>query len=117
MPDKINIMIVQTRHIESISYLTAELVKAFPNAIYHMTLVYLEAGEPNDDDRLADQCIFLNLSKTDYKGLRLAAMNKLKPFLQANHFDVIIANMYKPMQLLMQLRADISASLCIGIIH
>lgn len=117
MPDKIKIMILQTRHIESISYLTAELVSAFPREKYQVTLVYLESGEPTEIDLLAHRCVFLGLSKTDYKGLRLKAMRKVKPFLQANHFDVIIANMYKPVHLLMQLQSAISASLCIGVIH
>lgn len=117
MSDKIKVMILQTRHIESISYLTAELVKAFPQERYQVTLVYLENGEPMPVDLLAHQCIFLGLSKTDYKGLRLKAMRKLRPFLEANHFDVIIANMYKPVHLLMKLRRSVSASLCIGIIH
>lgn len=110
-------MILQTRPIESISYLTAELVKAFPVDRYQVTLVYLEAGEAGAADSLAHKFIFLGLSKTDYKGLRLKAMRKVRPFLEANHFDVIIANMYKPTHLLMQLRRSISASVCIGIIH
>lgn len=117
MPDKIKIMILQTRHIESISYLTAELVRAFPTDRYQVSLVYLETGEPDAKDSLAHECIFLGLSKTDYKGLRIKAMRKVRPFLQANHFDVIIANMYKPVHLLMQLRQSVTASLCIGIIH
>lgn len=117
MPDKIKIMILQTRHIESISYLTAELVNAFPPERYQVTLVYLETGEPTATDALAHKCIFLGLDKTDYKGLRLKAMKKVRPFLESHQFDVIIANMYKPVHLLMQLRRSVSARLCIGIIH
>lgn len=117
MPNKLKIMILQTRHIESISYLTAELVKAFPPAQYEVTLVYLEAGSAAEMDGYAHECIFLGLDKRDYKGLRLRAMKKMRAFLQENHFDVIVANMYKPVSLLMQLRRTITASLCIGIIH
>ena len=117
MSDKINIMILQTRHIESISYLTAELVNTFPPERYQVTLVYLETGEPTAADALAHRCVFLGLDKTDYKGLRLKAMKKVRPFLESHHFDVIIANMYKPVHLLMQLRRSVSARLCIGIIH
>lgn len=117
MPDKIKIMILQNRHTESISYLTAELVNAFPPQHYQVTLVYLEAGEPTATDALAHECLFLGLEKTDYKGLRLKAMKKVRPFLESHHFDVIIANMYKPVHLLMQLRRSVSAKLCIGIIH
>ncbi|ACE85073.1 glycosyltransferase family 4 protein [Cellvibrio japonicus] len=117
MPAPIKIMILQTRHIESISYLTAGLVSAFPAGQYQVTLVYLEDGAATPEDRLAHQCVFLGLDKTDYKGLRLKAMGKLRPFLQQHHFDVIIANMYKPIHLLMQLRRFVSAPVCIGIIH
>ena len=117
MPDRIKIMILQTRHTESISYLTAELINAFPTERYQVTLVYLEAGNPSATDAQAHECVFLGLDKTDYKGLRLKAMKKVRPFLEANHFDVIIANMYKPVHLLMQLRRSVSARLCIGIIH
>lgn len=117
MPNKLKIMILQTRHIESISSLTAELVNAFPSAQYDVTLVYLEAGAPEAVDYCAQECIFLGLDKSDYKGLRLRAMKKMRTFLQTRHFDVIIANMYKPVSLLMQLRSAITASLCIGIIH
>lgn len=117
MTSKRKIMLLQTRHIESISYLSAELVKAFPREIYEVTLVYLEKGEPDTSDKFADQCIFLGLDKTDYKGLRLKALKKLGDFLKDHHFDVIIANMYKPINLLMQLRRKLTASLCIGIIH
>jgi glycosyltransferase involved in cell wall biosynthesis len=117
MSEPVKIMILQTRHIESISYLTAELVRAFPPEKYQVTLVYLESGELSASDALAHNCVFLNLSKTDYKGLRLKAMRKLKPFLETNHFDVVIANMFKPVHLLLQLRRSVSASLCIGIIH
>jgi len=111
------IMILQTRPIESISYLTAELVKAFPVDRYQVTLVYLESGEPQAQDGPAYKSISLGLAKADYKGMRLKAMRRLRPFLEANRFDVIIANMYKPTHLLMQLRRSISAPVCIGIIH
>lgn len=117
MTAKIKLMLLQTRHIESISYLAAELVKAFPVERYDITLVYLESGEPCESDAYAQECIFLGLSKTDYKGLRLKALKKLGAFLEQRQFDVIIANMYKPINLLMQLRRSVSASLCIGIIH
>lgn len=117
MSKKLKIMILQTRHLESISFLVAELIKAFPRSRYHISLVYLEGGEANDNDHLADECIFLGLTRTDYKGLRWRALRKIRPFLENNHFDVVIANMYKPMHLLMQLRDVVSASLCIGIIH
>lgn len=117
MSDKIKVMLLQTRHIESISYLTGELVKSFPIDRYEVTLVYLEAGAPTEQDNLAQQCIFLGLDKRDYKGLRWRAMKTMRAFLQTHHFDVIIANMYKPVSLLMQVRSAITASLCIGIIH
>lgn len=117
MHPKRKLMILQTRHIESISYLVYELVKAFPHEQYEVTLVYLESGEICDGDRLAQECIFLGMDKTDYKGLRLKALKKLGSFLKSREFDVIIANMYKPINLLMQLRHLITASLCIGIIH
>lgn len=114
---KRKLMLLQTRHIESISYLSAELMQAFPEDRYEVTLVYLESGVPSESDRLAHECIFLNLKKEDYKGLRLRAMGKLKAFFRERQFDVIIANMYKPVNLLMQLRHANKASLCIGIIH
>ena len=109
MSDLKKIMILQTRHTESISYLTAELINAFPTERYQVTLVYLEAGNPSATDAQAHECVFLGLDKTDYKGLRLKAMKKVRPFLEANHFDDIIANMYKPVHLLMQLRRSVSA--------
>ncbi len=116
MAAKRKIMLLQTRYIESISYLSDEIVKAFPLDSYEVTKVYLEKAEAVID---ADGCeqIFLGLDKTDYKGLRLRAIKTLGSFLKEHHFDVIIANMYKPINLLMQLRGSISASLCIGIIH
>jgi glycosyltransferase involved in cell wall biosynthesis len=117
MAPKRKIMLLQTRHIESISYLSIELLRAFPKDSYEITLVYLEKGEPDAGDLLADKCVFLGLDKTDYKGLRLKAIKTLGNFLQNNHFDVIIANMYKPINLLMQLRRKLTASLCVGIIH
>lgn len=117
MPAPIKVMILQTRHIESISYLTAELVNAFPAPQYEVTLVYLESGDATATDKLARACYFLGLDKTAYKGLRLKAIKVLRPFLEQHHFDVVIANMYKPVHLLMQLRRSISASVCIGIIH
>src|SRR5690606_25851108 len=94
-----------------------ELVKAFPSDRYHVTLVYLESGEPTESDSHAQSCIFLGMAEADYNGLRLKAMKKLRPFLAANRFDVVIANMFKPIHLLMQLRRSVSASVCIGIIH
>jgi glycosyltransferase involved in cell wall biosynthesis len=117
MTPKLKVMLLQTRHIESISYLVAELVKALPQERYEVTLVYLESGELSDSDRLAQDCVFLGLSKLDYKGLRLKAIGKLKDFLRERHFDIIIANMYKPINLLMQLGRSLEAQLCIGIIH
>lgn len=114
MIHKRKLMLLQTRYIESISYLTAEIVKAFPLDQYEITMVYLESGE---SDANLHQCFSLGLTKTDYKGLRLKAIAKLKDFLQDHQYDVIIANMYKPINLLMQLRRLVSASLCIGIIH
>lgn len=117
MVPKRKLMILQTRHIESISYLSFELAKAFPQDRYETTMVYLESGDPCTGDNVAQECIFLGLDKTDYKGLRLKALKKLGAFLKDREFDVIIANMYKPINLLMQLRGKVAASLCIGIIH
>lgn len=117
MVPKLRLLLLQTRHIESISYLSTELVKAFPQEHYEVTMVYLESGEPDEGDQFAQECIFLGLDKTDYKGLRLKALKKLGDFLQARQFDVVIANMYKPINLLMQLRHLVNAPLCIGIIH
>lgn len=116
MAAKLKLMLLQTRYIESISYLSNELVKAFPADKYEITMVYLETSEslPNIS---RSQNIFLGLDKTDYKGLRLKALKKLGDYLNDHHFDVIVANMYKPINLLMQLRHKITASLCIGIIH
>lgn len=117
MLPKRKLMILQTRYIESISYLSNELVKAFPNDLYDITMVYLESCEVTEDSGSSHECIFLGMNKTDYKGLRLKAIKKLGAFLKDRHFDVIIANMYKPINLLMQLRHLVSASLCVGIIH
>jgi glycosyltransferase involved in cell wall biosynthesis len=117
MTAKLKLLLLQTRHIESISYLSAEIVNALPQDKYEVTLVYLESGEPSATDSCAHQCIFLGLTNQDYKGLRLKAIRKLTLFFQENHFDIIIANMYKPINLLMQLRHTIKATLCVGIIH
>jgi glycosyltransferase involved in cell wall biosynthesis len=116
MAAKLNVMLLQTRYIESISYLSEEIAKAFPADRYDVSMVYLEKGDVAPENIFCKQ-IFLGLHKTDYKGLRLKAIKKLGVFLQENHFDVIIANMYKPINLLMQLRHRITASLCVGIIH
>lgn len=117
MVPKLRLLLLQTRHIESISYLSTELVKAFPQERYEVTMVYLESGEPDEGDQFAQECIFLGLNKTDYKGLRLKALKKVGDFLRERQFDVVIANMYKPINLLMQLRHLVKAPLCIGIIH
>lgn len=116
MTKKIKLMLLQTRYIESISYLSDEIVKAFPEDSYEITMVYLESAEVVPESGVCEQ-VFLGLNKTDYKGLRLKAIKKLGSFLGDRHFDVIIANMYKPINLLMQLRGSVTASLCIGIIH
>ena len=117
MIPKLKLLLLQSRHIESISYLSAELVKAFPPERYEVTMVYLESGKIEASDRFAHECIFLGLDKTDYKGLRLKALRKLGGFLKERQFDIVIANMYKPINLLMQLRHLVTARLCIGIIH
>lgn len=116
MAAKLKVMLLQTRYIESISYLSDEIAKAFPVDRYEISMVYLEAGRVNSPDFVSEQ-ICLNMNKTDYKGLRLRALKKLDSFLKEHQFDVIIANMYKPINLLMQLRRSINARLCIGIIH
>ena len=117
MTTKRKVLLLQTRHIESISYLAHELAQAFPVERYQVSLVYLESGEPSVQDKLAHECLFLGMDKTDYKGLRLGARAKLGAFLSGRQFDVVIANMYKPIHLLMQLQHQLDASLCIGIIH
>jgi len=116
MAAKLKVMLLQTRYIESISYLSEEIANAFPADRYEVSMIYLEKGEATPENIFGKQ-IFLGLEKTDYNGLRLKAIKKLGAFLKENHFDVIIANMYKPINLLMRLRHSITASLCIGIIH
>ncbi len=111
------VMILQTRFIDSISGVSAQLLAAFPSAQYRVTLVYLEAGDARPEDAAAERVVFLGLKKGDYKGLRLKALARLRPFLRDNAFDLVIANMYKPVNLLLQLRRHLQARACIGIIH
>lgn len=75
-----------------------QYTKLFDKNNYEVTVAYL-IGEPNDDIRkkhVADQVIFLNLSKKTARGLKLNVIKKMLDLTREKNFEITICHRYKP---------------------
>lgn len=114
MPVPKRVLLLQTRFIAGISDLNGALALSLTRQGIDVTCVYLESGK---DCSGATRTQSLHLSKTDYAGLRLGAKKQLKAFFLAYSFDVIIVNMYKPIELLCKVEKYLGNAKCIGVFH
>ena len=70
----------------------------FDRQTHEVTVAYL-VGEPCDQivsKTVAENIIFLNCSRADIRGLKLAAIRKLLALCRAKQFEVVICHRYKP---------------------
>lgn len=104
------VLLVQTREIASISLVNRMIAEGLIAAGWRVEFLYLEQGTGLTQVP-AHQ---LHLPKTAYNGLRLGAKRALKRFFADHSFDVVIASMFKPIELLGRLQAHLGDARVIG---
>ncbi|MDR3300472.1 MAG: glycosyltransferase family 4 protein [Candidatus Accumulibacter sp.] len=95
-----------------------QILRALPSERFETVTGFLHgrplAGEP---ESRADRSIYFEFSERQLKGGRLSAMRHLYRYCQAEKFDVIICNRFKPVNMLLRLNRWLKTPLCIGIAH
>lgn len=98
--------------------LAEQIVKALPSQCYEIVAAFLRGKPlPGEPVSKADRSVYFEFSDKQLKGLRLQAMWQLYRFCRAEHFDVVICNRFKPVNMMLQLNRWLKVPLCIGISH
>lgn len=118
---RIKVLQIQPNYHENshdYSDLAEQIIVAFPKARYEVTTAFLQ-GKPADgaERSRAEKAVYFDLPDEMLKGLRLRLRWFLFRFLRREGFDVVIANRYKPVSLLLQLGRWLRIPVCVGISH
>ncbi|SDT95275.1 glycosyltransferase [Halopseudomonas salegens] len=102
----------------SFADLAEQIVLALPTDEFEVVSGYLcgkpESGEPASK---AERSVYFDFDSKSLRGLRIRALWKLYRYCKAEQFDLIIANRFKPISMLLILRKWLGNCLCIGIFH
>lgn len=80
-----------------------QYTQIFDKNKYEVTVAYL-TGEPNEESKqrtLAENVVFLNLSKKSVRTLKISAIKKLLNFCREKNFEIVICHRYKPTYVMM----------------
>lgn len=118
---RIKVLQIQPNYHENshdYSDLAEQIIVAFPKERYEVTTAFLQ-GKPADgaERSRAEKTVYFDLPDEMLKGLRLRLRWFLFRFLRREGFDVVIANRYKPVSLLLQLGRRLRIPVCVGISH
>ena len=77
-----------------------QYTRLFDKNKYEVTVLYL-TGEPNEEVKahtytLAENVIFLNVTKKSIRTLKIAAIKKLLTLCREKQFQMVICHRYKP---------------------
>ncbi|MDF2073757.1 glycosyltransferase family 4 protein [Pseudomonas mendocina] len=72
------------------------------------------AGQP---ESRAERSVYFEFSDAQLKGMRIRAMWRLFQYCRSEHFDVVICNRFKPVNMMLMLNRWLKIPLCIGIAH
>lgn len=101
-----------------VSDLAEQIIKGLPTDEFQVCSAYL-CGKPNADQphSIAENRHYFDLPSKSLSGLRIKALWKLYQFCKQEQFDVIIANRFKTVSMLLMLNKWLKVPLCIGISH
>lgn len=122
MKKRFKVLVLQQDYHENShnwSDLAEQLIASFPEEQFETTSAFLHK-RPSDcvrSESLAQRVHYFDLPESASKGLRVRATRALFNFLREEHFDVVIGNRFKPVNLLMELSRFIDIPVCIGISH
>lgn len=101
-----------------VSDLAEQIIKGLPVSQFEVFSGYL-SGKPNpaQPHSIAEHEHYFDLPSKSLSGLRLKALWTLYRFCKKEQFDVIIANRFKTVSMLLLLNKILKVPLCIGISH
>lgn len=101
-----------------VSDLAEQIIKGLPVNEFEVCSAYL-SGRPNQNQAhsIAEHKYYFDLPSKSLSGLRLKALWKLYRFCKQQQFDVIIANRFKTVSMLLLLNKFLKVPLCMGISH
>lgn len=101
-----------------VSDLAEQIIKGLPVSEFEVCSAYL-SGKPkqNQPHSVAEHHYYFDLPSKSLSGLRLKALWKLYRFCKQHQFDVIIANRFKTVSMLLLLNKLLKVPLCLGISH
>jgi glycosyltransferase involved in cell wall biosynthesis len=95
-----------------------QIIKALPVDEFETTTGFLHGhplhGEP---ESRAEHSVYFGFSVHQAKGFRFSVMRKIYRFCRDTHFDVVICNRFKPVNIFLRLNPWLKIPLCIGIVH
>jgi glycosyltransferase involved in cell wall biosynthesis len=86
---------------------------------YDVTVAYLtgKAKEETKNRMLAENVIFLNITKSHIRGLKIKAIMQIRQFCRENQFDLIICHRYKPLYIMMWVAQFLRIPALIFVMH
>lgn len=95
-----------------------QIFKALPTEQFETVTGFLHGQPaPGEPESCADRSIYFNFSKRQMEGLRLSAMRRIYSVCREERFDVVICNLFKPVNLFLRLNPWLKIPRCIGIVH
>jgi glycosyltransferase involved in cell wall biosynthesis len=118
---RIKVLQIQPNYHENshdYSDLAEQIIAAFPKDKYEVTTAFLQGKPAEGAERSrAENSVYFDLPDQMLRGLRLRVRWLLFQFLRQEKFDVVIANRYKPVSIMMQLGRWLRTPVCVGISH
>lgn len=95
-----------------------QIFHALPSERFETVNAFLRgrptAGQP---ESRAERSVYFEFSDAQLKGMRIRAMWRLFQYCRSEHFDVVICNRFKPVNMMLMLNRWLKIPLCIGIAH
>ena len=117
--DKTKVLQLQLRFNVNASDLAEQIILGLPPDIFEVTTAFLR-GRPisKDLESCAPHTIYFDFKQSDLKGFkRFFALWRLYKHCRTEHYDVIIAHRFKPINMLMLLNYILKIPTCIGVQH
>lgn len=98
--------------------LAEQIILGLPSDRYEVVSAYLSGHpEPWQPASKAERSVYFQLSTRQLKGLRLRALWQLYRLCRDEQFDVIVANRFKPISMLLLLTRWLPGSRFVGVVH
>ena len=114
-----NILIFGHHYGPPFSDVTNQYTALFDKNQYEVTAAYL-FDKPDEEIRrqhLADNVVFLNLSKKSIRGLKINAIKKILELHKEKNFDIVICHRYKPLHVMLWVSLFKKVPVLISVMH